>query len=572
MLKYILFLVITVNLFAQFNYNRLKERHMITTDPRDTNILVVKYPNNSTRYFVTDNFSSQKDFTYLDSTIIDFNIDTIIYHSKYSYWNYVPLMDSPGPLVAGDINKNGKGLIFGNKYNSNIIYPSITCAYELNNMGKFDSVYSYDSTIFARSIYDINNDGTDELLLVGRYDFKLDTNKWMEVTRNLIYSKAKDNHIPQTLSFIFDPYPDYPSQQNNNTWGKFDNDQYASEVFINPSLAHVRIYKYNPFRNNLDSVFEYYYKDQDLYFEGFAVGDFDNDGKTEIVMGSIHGKVIMFKNTGIGTYKMSWLGNVETNNAYLTFTTNDLDGNGKKEFWVGGDSYFNGVPITRLTCFEYDGNNSYKAVGKIDIVGAFSLDAFNAFSTDVDNDGKEELVLDLGNTVMILKFAGSPNHQKYELFYAKQNEIPNSVYQGASMTDLNGDGKKELLISFFQYLQGPGDIYYSYIFKPDFLSVIKGEEPTAPNTFQLFQNYPNPFNPCTNIKFSIAERTNIKIKIYNALGKEIEVLKDNEFSPGEYDINWDARDKEGKPLPSGMYFIQLISNRNNKTIKSLLLK
>jgi len=46
------------------------------------------------------------DFTYPDSTIIDFNIDTTLYNTKYSYWNYVPLMDSPGPLVAGDINKN----------------------------------------------------------------------------------------------------------------------------------------------------------------------------------------------------------------------------------------------------------------------------------------------------------------------------------------------------------------------------------------------------------------------------------------------------------------------------------
>src|ERR1039457_5618882 len=322
MLKYILFLFITANFFAQFNLERLKKSHMITTDPRDTTILVVKHSNNSVRYIVTDNYSKKKDFYYPDSTIIDFNIDTTLYHSKYSYWNYVPLMDSPGPLVAGDINKNGKGLIFGNKFNSNLKYPSITCVYELNNMGKFDSVYSYDSTIFARSIYDINNDGIDEVLFVGHYAFMIDTNKSMEITRNFIFSKAKDSQIPQTLSFIFDPYLDYPSQQNNNTWGKFDNDQYASEVFINIVLAHVRIYKYNPIRNNLDSVYEYNYSNQDLYFEGFATGDFDNDGKTEFVMGSIHGKVIMFKNIGIGTYEMSWVGSVETNNAYLTFSTN----------------------------------------------------------------------------------------------------------------------------------------------------------------------------------------------------------------------------------------------------------
>ncbi len=136
------------------------------------------------------------------------------------------------------------------------------------------------------------------------------------------------------------------------------------KFFINPSLAHARIYKYNPFRNNLDSIYECYYGNQDVYFQGIAVGDFENNGKTEIVMGSIHGQVLMIRNTGLGKYKTILLGNVETYNAYLCFTTNDLDGNGKKELWVGGDAYFNGVPITRMTCFEFDGISSYKIVEK----------------------------------------------------------------------------------------------------------------------------------------------------------------------------------------------------------------
>jgi hypothetical protein len=275
----------------------------------------------------------------------------------------------------------------------------------------------------------------------------------------------------------------------------------------------------------------------------------------------------MLKNTGLGTYKMSWIGNVETNNAYLTFSTNDLDGNGKKEFWVGGDSYFDGIPITRLTCFENDGYNSYKAVGKIDIVGAFSLDAFNAFSTDIDNDGKEELVLDLGNTVMILKFAGSPNHQKYELFYAKQNEIPNSVYQGASMTDLNGDGKKELLLSFFQYLQKPGDINYAYVFKPDFLTGIKGEKPPVPSCIELFQNYPNPFNPSTNISYQLPEPGLVQLKVYNILGKEVAVLVNAFKTSGKYSVDYNASE-----LPSGVYIYSLKVNNFVQNKKMILMK
>jgi hypothetical protein len=572
MLKCILFLFISISLFAQSQNERLNGTHLPFTNTKDANIHAVKYLNNSVRYFTTNNYNRQTDFTYPDSTIIDFNaIDTTLFNKKYSYWNYVPLGDAPGPLVAGDINKNGHGLIFGDKFRTGMINSTVVCAYQLNNADKFDSVFSFDSTIFARSIYDINGDGKDELYVVGHYILPIDTVLGMQVKRDLIFSETGNQSIPKTLSFIFDPYRTNNSQQDCNTWGKFDNDQYPSEVFVNPSLAHTRIYKYNPFRNNLDSVYECFYGDQDIYFQGFAVGDFENNGKTEIVMGSIHGQVLMIRNIGLGTYETISLGNVETYNAYLCFTTNDLDGNGKKEIWVGGDAYFNGIPITRMTCFEYDSNDSYKIVGKIDVVGAFSLDAFNAFSEDVDNDGKDELVLDLGNTVMILKFAGSPNHQKYELFYAKHNEIPNSTYLGASMADLNGDGKKELLIAF-QSFQNTGDIFFSHIYKPAFLNGIKDYKPTSPNSFQLYQNYPNPFNPETTIKFKISERTKIQIKIYNSLGKEIEILKDNEYSPGEYNINWDARDNNGKLLPSGVYFIQFISDKFNKTIKSILLK
>jgi hypothetical protein len=52
---------------------------------------------------------------------------------------------------------------------------------------------------------------------------------------------------------------------------------------------------------------------------------------------------------------------------------------------------------------------------------------------------------------IFIKFVGTQNHQKYELSIAKKNEISDSVCHGSSMTDLDGEGNKELLI-FFQYL------------------------------------------------------------------------------------------------------------------------
>ena len=94
-------------------------------------------------------------------------------------------------------------------------------------------------------------------------------------------------------------------------------------------------------------------------------------------------------------------------NAYMLFTTNDIDKNGKKEFWIGGDSYYKGIGVTRSTCFEAAADNQYQEVGRIDLEGVFSFSAGNASAVDFDNDGVEELFICIDQHVLIFKFAGT---------------------------------------------------------------------------------------------------------------------------------------------------------------------
>ena len=140
----------------------------------------------------------------------------------------------------------------------------------------------------------------------------------------------------------------------------------------------------------------------------------------------------------MGTYQKVWQSTIPTYNAYLHFSTHDIDGNGKPEFWVGGDAYYNGVGVTRFTCFETDGVNSYAPVAQIDLVGVFSFFAGNCFAKDIDNDGKEEIFICIDQNVIMLKFVGTPNHPAYEVFYVKQNELAdsNSVYFGATLYEM----------------------------------------------------------------------------------------------------------------------------------------
>jgi len=88
-----------------------------------------------------------------------------------------------------------------------------------------------------------------------------------------------------------------------------------------------------------------------------------------------------------------------------------------------------------------------------------------------------------------------------------------------------------------------------------------------PTEFSLEQNYPNPFNPSTNLHFNISEASKIKLVIYDLLGREVSVLKDEIMNPGIYKVTWDATD-----LPSGVYFAKLFSGSNISTIKMMLAK
>jgi ligand-binding sensor domain-containing protein len=88
-----------------------------------------------------------------------------------------------------------------------------------------------------------------------------------------------------------------------------------------------------------------------------------------------------------------------------------------------------------------------------------------------------------------------------------------------------------------------------------------------PTKFSLYQNYPNPFNPTTTIEFDIPERTNVKLIIYNILGRKVETLIDKELEPGKYKLNFTATN-----LPSGVYFYTLKTTKSIQTKKMLLVK
>ena len=101
---------------------------------------------------------------------------------------------------------------------------------------------------------------------------------------------------------------------------------------------------------------------------------------------------------------------------------------------------------------------------------------------------------------------------------------------------------------------------------PQNTSIIKNSEELI-NNYSLFQNYPNPFNSSTNIKFQISKSSEVKLIIYNILGKELQYLVDKKLSPGNYEIKF-----EGINLPSGVYYYKLVTGNFVSTKRMVLIK
>jgi hypothetical protein len=92
------------------------------------------------------------------------------------------------------------------------------------------------------------------------------------------------------------------------------------------------------------------------------------------------------------------------------------------------------------------------------------------------------------------------------------------------------------------------------------------EDSDLPAELRLEQNYPNPFNPTTNIEFSLPKRAEVKLEVFNSLGRRVAVLIDEAKPAGFHTVRFDA-----SSLSSGMYFYRLFSNGNVVTTKKMIL-
>ncbi len=93
-----------------------------------------------------------------------------------------------------------------------------------------------------------------------------------------------------------------------------------------------------------------------------------------------------------------------------------------------------------------------------------------------------------------------------------------------------------------------------------------------PTTYSLEQNYPNPFNPATTIAFSVPNRQQVKLMVFNLLGQQVRTLTNEIYDAGRYEVVWDGRDGSGNQVPTGVYFYRFETRDIHLTNKMMLLK
>jgi len=109
-------------------------------------------------------------------------------------------------------------------------------------------------------------------------------------------------------------------------------------------------------------------------------------------------------------------------------------------------------------------------------------------------------------------------------------------------------------------------------YTPHELTAKRVEKCPISTSFLLNQNYPNPFNASTTICFYLPRNLKICLKIINLFGEEVKVLMNGVISTGFHNVIWDGTDNFGRPVSTGLYVYELVSEEFRCSKKLLYLK
>ncbi len=324
-----------------------------------------------------------------------------------------------------------------------------------------------------------------------------------------------------------------------------------------------------------------------------VAGDIDGDGVNDIVIGepkydnngTDKGRVDVYSGkTGSRLYRR--VGPVAGYQfGYNVVGAGDLDNDGFDDILIAGHSLNSSSAVTVWAYSPTSNTLLYTVTGKHykNEFGA-AMDGIG----DINNDGYDDFAVGAYRYDWGSAGAFNKNKGNVYIYSGIDGSLMQETYSSSSALDLfgvgvcglgdiDGDGDPEFAIGAL-WVRAPGDPGPNYrgavhIFNCQ-LATDVGQEISSvlPTDFMLRQNYPNPFNPETVLEYSVPQKSQVSIEIYNIAGQKVRTLVNEVVSAGSYRLVWDGRSDTSEKVASGIYLYQLKSGNYTKTKKMVMLK
>lgn len=286
-----------------------------------------------------------------------------------------------------------------------------------------------------------------------------------------------------------------------------------------------------------DTTFLYYSKDDGLLDNRVTSLFVDKDNN--IWSGGYYGLSRFDNDSG-------WITYTSANSGLLDDTINDIAQDLAGNMWFATSTGLNKLsPDSTWTAF-YEGHNCPYPLGKV-----IAITNDSSGNIWIGSDMKER------NNVQIAKFNGIT-------YWEIANIDNNPAIEFVKVTDIAVDNDGEIWVS----TDGEGVTRIA-----GNLTAISDEICSLiPSEYSLSQNYPNPFNLSTTIEYTLPERTELSISIYNIVGQKIAELYKGVQPAGVHSTIWNGTNLTGNVVSTGIYFYQIQSEDFSDIKKMVLLK
>ena len=298
-----------------------------------------------------------------------------------------------------------------------------------------------------------------------------------------------------------------------------------------------------------------------------VLANLSGDAKLEIAVGSDDGKLYIIGHDG-GLLKQV----LTTNFIRGGIALHDVDNNGYPElFWGGYDSKLHAYDLSTGTELSGWPVNVGQTIASAPAIA------------DLNNDGNVEIICaHTGGRLLAYNLNGS-------IVDNFPVAVTGSIESSPSIQDIDGDGDYEILIGtvnsvvVIDYKETKGTESTWRIFRgslhrtgyyPDAVLAfdVDNEILEIPTEFFISNNYPNPFNPMTQVAIHLPQANHVAAVIYDLNGMLVAELINRDLSAGIHQLIWNGKNQQSLPMASGIYFMRVSTNERVETIKMALIK